>query len=370
MTSEIRHKYHSFGCYCITISPEMQISPFDKKYEIWYAYAKEMIFMPKSDNQKLKLLYIRDYLERESDERHPVGAQELIDMLARHGIECERKSIYSDIRALQDFGIDILNRRGKNGGYYIASRNFELPELKLLIDAVQSSRFLTERKSRELIKKLCQECNRHDESLMHRDVVIDRRVKSMNETIYYNVDTIQDAISRGVQITFRYFDWGIDGKRCYRDKDYQASPNGLCQDNENSYLLAQSPRHGVTPYRVDRMTDILLTEEKRVPCPELTGPRLVEHANQLFQMYAGNRASVKLRFHRSLVNVVIDRFGHDILLIPDGEDHFTFTVNVAVSPMFLSWVIGFGEKGKIVYPQSVVEECRKLAQTAIEQHDS
>ena len=324
--------------------------------------------MPKSDNQKLKLLYIRDYLERNSDEHHPVGAQELIDMLSRRGIACERKSIYSDIRALQDFGIDILNRRGRDGGYYIASRNFELPELKLLIDAVQSSRFLTEKKSRELIKKLCQECNRYDESLMHRDVVIDRRVKSMNETIYYNVDTIQEAISRGVQISFRYFDWNIDGTRRYRPRDYQASPYGLCQDNENCYLLAHSPRHGVTHYRVDRMMDVALTTEKRVPCTELTGPRLVEHANQLFQMYSGERSSVKLRFHRSLTNVVIDRFGHDIMLIPDGEDHFTFLVDVAVSPMFLSWIIGFGDKAKIVYPQSVAEECCKLAQTAIDQH--
>ena len=324
--------------------------------------------MPKSDNQKLKLLYIRDYLERNSDEHHPVGAQELIDMLSRRGIACERKSIYSDIRALQDFGIDILNRRGREGGYYIASRNFELPELKLLIDAVQSSRFLTQKKSRELIKKLCQECNRYDESLMHRDVVIDRRVKSMNETIYYNVDAIQEAISRGVQITFRYFDWNIDGTRRYRLRDYKASPYGLCQDNENCYLLAHSPRHGVTHYRVDRMTDIFITEEKRVPCPELTGPKLVEHANQLFQMYSGTRASVKLRFHRSLTNVVIDRFGHDIMLIPDGADHFTFLVDVAVSPMFLSWIIGFGDKAKILSPLSVAEECRKLAQTAIDQY--
>ena len=324
--------------------------------------------MPKSDNQKLKLLYIRDYLERNSDERHPVGAQELISMLASKGIECERKAIYSDIRALQDFGLDILNQRGRNGGYYIGSRNFELPELKLLIDAVQSSRFLTEKKSRELIRKLCKECNRYDESLMHRDVVIDRRVKSMNETIYYNVDSIQDAISRGVQITFRYFDWGIDGKRRYRDRSYHASPYGLCQDNENCYLLAHSPRHGVTHYRVDRMTDISLTEEKRVPCPELTGARLVEHANQLFQMYSGDSASVKLRFHRSLTNVVIDRFGHELLLIPDGEDHFTFVVDVAVSPIFLSWVIGFGEKAKILYPQHVVDACRELAETAVNQH--
>ena len=326
--------------------------------------------MPKSDNQKLKLLYIRDYLERNSDERHPIGAQELIEMLARHGISCERKAVYSDIRALQDFGIDILNHRGKNGGYYIGSRNFELPELKLLIDAVQSSRFLTEKKSRELIKKLCQQCNRYDESLMHRDVVIDRRVKSMNETIYYNVDAIQEAISRGVQIAFRYFDWSLDGTRCYRDKEYQASPYGLCQDNENCYLLAHSPRHGVTHYRVDRMTDITLTEEKRVPCPELTGARLVEHANQLFQMYSGEATSVKLRFHRSLINVVIDRFGHDLMLIPDGEDHFTFLVDVAVSPMFLSWIIGFGDKARIVYPALVAEECRKLAQASIDHHST
>ena len=324
--------------------------------------------MPKSDNQKRKLLYIRDYLERNSDEQHPVGAQELIDMLSRQGITCERKSIYSDIRVLQDFGLDILTQRRKNGGYYIASRSFELPELKLLIDAVQSSRFLTEKKSRELIRKLCRECNRYDESLMHRDVVIDRRVKSMNETIYYNVDAIQEAISRGVQISFRYFDWGIDGQRRYRDKEYKASPYGLCQDNENCYLLAHSPRHGVTHYRVDRMTDIVLTAEKRVPCPALTGARLVEHATQLFQMYSGHRASVKLQFHRSLTNVVIDRFGHDVMLIPDGENHFTFLVDVAVSPMFLSWIIGFGDKARIVYPPSVVEECRRLAQTSINHH--
>ena len=324
--------------------------------------------MPKSDSQKLKILYILDYLQKNSHQDHPVRASELVKMLEGHGILCDRKTVYSDIAALQDFGIDILTYRGKNGGYYIGERQFQLSELKLLIGAVQSSRFLTEKKSRELIAKLCRECNRYDESLMHRDVVIDRRVKSMNETIYYNVDAIQDAISRGVQITFRYFDWGIDGKRRYREKEYKASPYSLCQDNENCYLMAHSPRYGVTHYRVDRMTDIRLTEEKRVPCPELTGPRLVEHANQLFQMYSGESVGVKLRFHNSMVNAVVDRFGHDTMLIPDGDDHFTFVVEVAVSPMFLSWVIGFGEKAQILYPPQVVQACRNLAQVAMEQH--
>ena len=301
--------------------------------------------------------------------KHPIRAAELIDMLDKqHNILCERKTIYSDIAALQDYGVDIVSIPGKSGGYYIASRNFELPELKLLIDAVQSSRFLTEKKSRELIEKLCNQCSVHDARLMRRDVLVSGRVKSMNETIYYNVDTIQDAIAQNRQICFRYFDWGLDGQRKYRDRDYEASPYGLCQDNENCYLLAFSSRHGVTSYRVDRMADLQLLDAPRMPCPELTGKALTEHANRLFQMYSGEETDVKLRFHRSLVNVVVDRFGRETMLIPDGEEDFVFTVKVAVSPMFLSWVIGFGKKAKILYPESVAEQCRQMCLDALEQY--
>ncbi len=324
--------------------------------------------MPKSDNQKLKILYILDYLQKNSHEDHPVRANELINMLDKHRISCDRKTVYSDIAALQDYGVDIVSIPGKNGGYYIASRIFELPELKLLIDAVQSSKYLTEKKSRELIEKLCNQCNEQDANLMKRTVLVSGRVKSMNETIYYNVDTIQDAISQNRQIAFRYFDWDIKGNRRYRDKDYSASPYGLCQDNENCYLLAFSPRHGITSYRVDRMSDIRPLEESRVPCPELTGKALIAHANRLFQMFAGDEVEVKLRFHRDLLNVVIDRFGTDTMLIPDGEDHFNFTVKVAVSPMFLSWVIGFGNKAKVLYPASVAEQCRQLCLEAMNQY--
>ena len=325
--------------------------------------------MPKSDNQKLKIFYILDYLQRNSHADHPVRATELIQMLQHHhNILCERKTVYSDIAALQDYGVDIVSVPGKNGGYYIASRNFELPELKLLIDAVQSSRFLTEKKSRELIEKLCKECSVHEAKLVRRDVLVSGRVKSMNETIYYNVDSIQEAIGQNRQITFRYFDWNLDGTRKYRDRDYTASPYGLCQDNENCYLLAFSPRHGVTSYRVDRMSHIQLTEETRVPCPELIGKNLVEHANRLFQMYSGEAVDVKMRFHRSLVNVVVDRFGRETMLIPDGEEHFVFTTKVAVSPIFLSWVIGFGAKAKILHPQSVADQCKALCLEAMSQY--
>lgn len=321
--------------------------------------------MPKSDNQKLKIFYILDYLERNSQESKPVTANEITRMLdMQYNISCDRKTVCSDVAALREYGIDIVSIPGKNGGYYIASRNFELPELKLLIDAVQSSRYLTEKKSRELIEKLLTQCNEHDAKLMKRNVLVSGRVKSMNETIYYNVDAIQEAIAQNLQISFRYFDWDLGGVRKFRDNNYIASPYGLCQDNENCYLLALSDRHGVTSYRVDRMTDIRVLDEKRVSCPELTGAGLAIHANRRFQMYSGDETTVKLRFHRDLINVVVDRFGKDTMLIPDGPEHFTFTVKVAVSPMFLSWVIGFGSKAQILFPQSVADELCQLCKEA------
>lgn len=321
--------------------------------------------MPRSYDQKLKILYILDYLQKNSHEDKPVRAGELIDMLAKKEIRCDRKTVYSDIATLQEFGIDIISVPGKNGGYYIASRNFQMSELKLLIDAVLSSRYLTEKKSRELIEKLCDQVGEHEAGLLMRNVYVSGRVKSMNETIYYNVNDIQDAISQNKQISFRYFDWNIQGNRQYREKEYAASPYGLCQDNENCYLLAYSQRHGITSYRVDRMENIQLLSEKRIPCPELTGKAFTEHANKLFQMFAGDALDVKLRFHKVLLNVVIDRFGRDIMLIPDGEEYFNFTVKVAVSPMFLSWIIGFGDKAQILYPQSVIDACKELCQQAM-----
>ena len=326
--------------------------------------------MPKSDNQKLKIFYIRDYLEKNSHENHPVRASELIDMLQRqHGIRCDRKTVYSDIAALQDYGMDIISTPGKNGGYYIASRNFDLPELKLLIDAVQSSRYLTESKSRELIEKLCAQCSIHDARLMRRNVIVSGRVKSMNESIYNNVDYIQEAIAQNRQISFRYFDWDLHGKRIYREKAYSASPYGLCQDNDNCYLLAWSERYGITQYRVDRMSHIQISDAARIPCPELTGKAFVEHANRLFQMFSGEHVNVKLRFHKNLVNVVIDRFGKDTMLIPDTDgEHFIFTVLVAVSPMFLSWVIGFGDMAQILYPQGAIDACKELCAQVCRQY--
>ena len=325
--------------------------------------------MLEAKSPRLRIFYILDYLKKNSHEDKPVTTSQLISMLEGHSITCDRKTIYADVAALQEYGEDIISIPGRNGGYYYASpQNFELPELKLLIDAVLSSRFLTEKKSHRLVEKLCDLCNGHDANLMRRSIVISQRVKSMNESIYYNVGNIQDAIAQNCQIAFRYFDWDLNGQRKYREKEYLASPFGLCQDNENCYLLAYSERHGVTSYHVDRMTDIQLTDKKRHNCPELTGRSLNEHANQLFQMYSGDAVDVKMRFHKSLINIVIDRFGKETMLIPDGEEHFTFVSKVAVSPMFLSWMIGFGDKAKILYPKSVVDQCKALCEDALNQY--
>ena len=326
--------------------------------------------MPKSLNQKQKILFIMDYLQQHSHKDHPVKTAEIISMLKAHDISSDRKTVYSDIEALQEYGLDIVSIPGRNGGFYIASpKDFELPELKLLIDAVLSSRYLTEAKSRTLVKKLCRLCGTDQEAeLISRNIIVSGRVKSMNETILINVDTIQDAITQNKQIRFRYFDWNMAGTRQYREKEYLASPYGLCQDHENCYLLAYTTRHGVTSFRVDRMSHIEVEKEKRLPCPELSGKALIEHANQLFQMYSGDTVNVKMRFTKDLVNAVFDRFGREVMLIPDGEEHFNFTVPVAVSPMFLSWVIGFGGKAKILYPQSVVEQYKRLCQDVLNQY--
>ncbi len=332
--------------------------------------AKGVVTLAKSDNQKLKILYILDYLQKNSHQDHPVRAIDLVQMLEKRGIRCDRKTIYSDIETLQEFGIDILTYRGKNGGFYIGQRDFQLPEIKLLISAVQSSRFLTEEKSLELIHKLCTLTSQAEAEQVCRNVMVAGRIKNMNQSIYYDIDTIQEAIVANRQISFRYFDWGLDGKPQYRDKDYTASPYCIYQDNENCYLLARSPRHGVTAYRIDRMAEISLLSLPREPCPELTGKALNSYVQKRFQMFDGETVSVKLRFHKSLTNVVIDRFGTGVMLFPDGEEHFVFTVDVAQSPMFFSWIIGFGDKAQILYPPKVRDSCIALCRQVLSQYQA
>ena len=325
--------------------------------------------MAKSEKQKLKLLYLLDYLRDRSDEEHPIPTQEIITHLEKQGIRAERKSIYDDVMCLQEYGVDIEQRRGRSGGYYLASRDFELPEIKLLVDAVQSSRFLTHKKSLELIGKLEKLAGRHDAGSLQRNVVVSGRVKNMDECIYYNVDAIHDAIASNSQIVFRYFEWGTDRQRHFREKEYTASPYALVWEDENYYLVAHSQRHGLTHYRVDKMVSISQTGTPRYMDDEIRKLDVSEYGKNVFSMYGGEKVSVKMRFHNSLAGVVIDRFGRDSMLIPDGAEHFSFTAQVSVSPTFLSWVSQFGRKAKIVYPDHVAQRHKAILLEALEQYE-
>ena len=321
--------------------------------------------MPKQERQKQKLLVLKEFFERETDEAHPASMPEILAYLAARDIPAERKSVYSDIETLRDFGLDLCLRRGRGGGYYLASRAFELPELKLLVDAVQSSRFLTDRKSMALIGKLSALASRHDAARLQRQVVVSGRVKTMNESIYYNVDRIHDAILNNSQIRFGYFDWDLGGARRARPGPYAASPYALCWDHENYYLIAHSARHGLTHYRVDKMTRIQETGTPRVQTEETAKLDLAAYLKKTFGMFGGQEMTVRLRFPRRLAGVIYDRFGHDAMLIPDGEDHFTFTAAVVDSPLFYGWLAGFGGQAELLSPPAARQEFRAMLEDAL-----
>ena len=319
--------------------------------------------MSRSAGQKLKLLYLMDYLLRSSDAEHPVTVKQMIDHLAAQGIRAERKSIYDDIEALRLYGLDIeQTSRGKLFGYYVASRRFELPELKLLVDSVQSSKFITQRKTNALIRKIETLASRYDAQRLQRQVYVANRVKTMNESIYYNVDAIHAGISEDRKIRFRYFEYTVTKERRYRRDGayYVVSPYALMWDNENYYLVAydggtQSIRH----YRVDKMTNIAATDEPRDGADAYREQDMALYSRKVFGMFSGAEQRVTLRFANHLVSAVLDRLGQDVSIVPDGDGHFTVSADVAVSPQFFAWVCGFGSEAQIVAPENVVEQMRR-----------
>lgn len=324
--------------------------------------------MPRSAQQNLKLLYLKDYLERRTDEAHPASTAALIAYLAENGIAAERKAIYSDLRALETYGMEILRAPGREGGWYLGSREFELPELKLLVDAVQSSKFLSEKKSLALIRKLETLTDVHEAGTLRRSVVVTGRVKSMNESIYYNIDPIHQAIAENRKIRFRYFELGVDKQRRYRGGERVASPYALIWDSENYYLLAHTEEHGLTHFRVDKMAGISLCDEARAVTEETRALDLSDYSRQVFQMYHGEKQWVRLRFENALAGVVIDRFGKDAMLVPDGPEHFILNEQIRVSPVFLGWLFSFGTRVRILSPQGLAEDYAARCRALLEQY--
>ena len=324
--------------------------------------------MAKSANQKLKLLILKDYLLRNSDEKHPVTIPQIIEELGRYDIKAERKSLYDDLEALRVYGLDIVQSRGN---YYVGQRNFETPELKLLVDSIQSSKFITEKKTMSLIKKLEELASMYDAQLLERQVYVRNRVKSMNESVYYNVDSIADAINQDRAIRFKYFEYTVTKERRIRRNGdwYVVSPFALMWDDENYYMVAWDADAGILKhYRVDKMLEITALKDAREGKESFAEVVMAAYAKKTLGMFTGQDRSVRLRFKNILAGAVFDRFGRDVMLIPDGEDHFVVTLDVAVSPQFYSWVFGFGTDVEILSPDDIRERAADLAQQIADQY--
>ena len=319
--------------------------------------------MAKGNNQKLKLLYLARIFAQETDENNALTLQQIAGKLQDCDVSADRKTLYQDFEELQRFGMDIISeKRGRNTYYYLGAREFELPELKLLVDSVQAARFITDRKSRELIRKLEGLVSRHQASQLHRQVIISGRVKTMNESIYYNVDKLHEAINSDVQIRFQYFQWNLAGEMQLRRDGawYHVSPWCLTWDDEYYYLVGYDAADDrIKHYRVDKMLRIAVTGERRAGRQRFREFDMAHYTKGLFGMYGGERVTVSLEGENRMAGVLIDRFGKDIWIMPAGEGRFVARVEASISPQFFGWIVGLGEGIRITAPESVVSQMRE-----------
>ncbi|MBO4591962.1 MAG: WYL domain-containing protein [Eubacterium sp.] len=315
-------------------------------------------------NQKLKLLYLAKIMQEQTDDTHALTMPQIIAELAKYDIEAQRKSIYDDLAALDDFGIEIIKEMdGFRTYYHCGNRDFEIAEIKILVDAIQSSKFISQKKTEDLIHKLEKSLSNYDAKLFDREVKVAGRVKSMNESIYYTVDAIHTAISENKSITFKYFSWNIKGEEEYRrgGADYEVSPWALHFDDERYYLIAYDHQHKeLRHYRVDKMRKVVVTDANRKGKTLFNSQDRAKYNEQYFRMYGGEFAKVTLRCKNEMANVIIDQFGTDVRLVPVDDEHFEVRVNVAVSSQFLAWVIALEGNAKIVGPDNVKKAMQDL----------
>lgn len=315
--------------------------------------------MPRKEGQKLKLLYIVKILSERTDENHPMSTGELIKALEAEGISCERKSIYDDIAKLNDFGYEILHASNRSGGgYALVGREFELPELKLLVDAVQSSRFITTKKSRELIAKLEGKASRYEKSKLQRQVYVSGRIKTENESIYYNIDSIHRGIQENRQIRFTYMEWNLKKQLVPRENGNRTvSPWALIWQDENYYLAAYDSADAIMKhFRVDKMGSVEVTDKCREGMEQFEKTDPAGYTNKTFGMYGGDEETVTIEFENRLIGVVMDRFGKDADIRPMENGTFRLRTKVVVSGQFYGWLSGIGPGAMILSPEVVKKD--------------
>lgn len=328
--------------------------------------------MPKGTNQKFKLYRLAQIMQEETDDDHYITMPQIMSELGRYDITADRKSIYNDLRDLEVLGIEVEGEPvGNRYHYHVVDRPFELPELKLLVDAIQSSKFITERKSNALIKKLEKLVSRYEAVKLQRQVFVSGRIKTMNESIYYTVDAIHNAISENRKIRFQYYQWNVKKEMELRHDGayYHISPWGLSWDDENYYLVGyDSEAAQIKHYRVDKMLHIQMSGEMREGRERFKKLDMADYTRKSFGMFGGKEEKVKLLVDNRLSGVMIDRFGKDIMLIPADEEHFTVNVDVRVSSQFFGWIFSLGEGVKIISPDEVAEQMRRETERIARQY--
>ncbi len=330
--------------------------------------------MAKGENQKLKMLYLAQILSRETDDSHALTQEEIIERLKEYQVIVERKTLYTDLQALKDYGYDIISeRRERNVYYHIGDREFQLPELKLLVDSVQSAKFISVNKSRDLIKKLEGLVSKYDATHLHRQVLISGRVKSMNESIYYTVDQLHEAIGSNRQVRFQYFNWNVTKEPELRHGGawYQVSPWSLMWDDEYYYLVGYDAADQIIKhYRVDKMLKLSVADDKREGRQAFQDFDTAKYSKSIFGMFGGEERTVTIEGENAMVGTIIDRFGRDITVSPLGQDRFTAQVTVVPSRHFLGWIFALGEGVRITAPDDVVQQMREEAERLTKQYQT
>lgn len=327
--------------------------------------------MSRGTNQKFKFTYLMKIMLEKTDDEHSLTMPQIMEELEKYDVTAERKSIYTDFQDMTEkFGVEIIKEQiGRETYYHVGAREFELAEVKLLIDAIQSSKFITQTKSRELITKIKSFVSEHQAKLLQRQVYINDRVKTMNESVYYNVDDIHTAINQNKKIRFKYFKWDINTKLVPRHNGdwFIVSPWALTWDDENYYMVAFDDLDSkIKHYRVDKMMHISVEEEKRSGKEVFRNFDMAEYSKATFGMYQGQKAKVKIQFANYMCGVFIDRFGKDISFRPIDDEHSELHVDVNVSPQFFGWIFSLGKDVKVTEPSEVVEQMKVFAREFLE----